>query len=76
MVTFFFFFFASPYRILVPRPGIEPMPPAMEAQSPSHWTARELPPQPIFFHLVLYTLIHYLLGSCNHLSLRPLSWPL
>ena len=30
-------------RILVPRPGIEPMPPAVEAQSPNHWTAREVP---------------------------------
>ena len=31
------------YRILVPRPGIEPMPPAVERQSPKHWTAREFP---------------------------------
>ena len=29
--------------ILVPRPGIEPMPPALEVQSPKHWTAREVP---------------------------------
>ena len=29
--------------ILVPQSGIEPMPLAMEAQSPNHWTARELP---------------------------------
>ena len=29
--------------ILVPRPGIEPMPPAMEAWRLSHWTAREIP---------------------------------
>ena len=29
--------------ILVPRPGIEPMPPAMQAWSPNHWTAREDP---------------------------------
>ena len=27
--------------ILVPQPGIEPMPSAMETQSPNHWTARE-----------------------------------
>ena len=26
---------------LVPRPGIEPVPPAVEAQSPNHWTTRE-----------------------------------
>ena len=30
-------------EILVPQPGIEPLPPAVEAQSPNHWTARELP---------------------------------
>ena len=29
--------------ILVPRPGIEPTPPAVEAWSLSHWTAREVP---------------------------------
>ena len=28
--------------ILVPRPGIEPMPPAVEGWSPNHWTAREV----------------------------------
>ena len=28
-------------EILVPGPGIEPIPPAVEAQSPNHWTARE-----------------------------------
>ena len=30
-------------RILVPQPGIEPMPPAVEAQSPNHWTAHGIP---------------------------------
>ena len=29
--------------ILVPQPRIEPMPPAVEAQSLNHWTAREVP---------------------------------
>ena len=29
--------------ILVPQPGIEPTPPAEEAQSLNHWTAREVP---------------------------------
>ena len=29
--------------ILVPRPGIEPVLPAVEAQSPNHWTTREVP---------------------------------
>ena len=30
-------------RILVPQPGIKPVPPAMEVWSPNHWTAREFP---------------------------------
>ena len=29
--------------ILVPQPGIEPMPPEVEAQSPKHWISREFP---------------------------------
>ena len=29
--------------ILVPQPGIEPVPSAGEAQSPNHWPAREFP---------------------------------
>ena len=28
--------------ILVPPPGVEPTPPAAEAKSLSHWTAREV----------------------------------
>ena len=36
--------------ILVPQPGIEPVPPAAEAQSPNRWTAREVP------HLIFLTL--------------------
>ena len=43
---FFFFFFLLPCAacgILVPRPGIEPTLPALEAWSANHWTAREVP---------------------------------
>ena len=29
------------HGILIPRPGIEPMPPAVEAQGPNHWSSRE-----------------------------------
>ena len=29
--------------ILVPWPGIEPVPPAVEAQGPNEWTPREFP---------------------------------
>ena len=34
--------------ILVPQPGIEPTPPAMEARNPNHWTAREVPKSTCF----------------------------
>ena len=30
-------------KILVPPPGIEPVPPAVEVRSPNHWTTREFP---------------------------------
>ena len=30
-------------RLLVPWPGIEPLPPAFEGQSPNHWTTKEVP---------------------------------
>ena len=30
-------------RILVPWPGIEPLPSAVEVQNLNHWTAREVP---------------------------------
>ena len=34
--------------ILVPQPGIEPTPLAMEARNPNHWTAREVPKSACF----------------------------
>ena len=39
----FFFGCHMVCRILVPQPGIKPVPPAVEGQSPIHWTIRELP---------------------------------
>ena len=46
----FLFFFLQGFwphrmacRILVPQPGIEPMPPAVEVRSPNHRTTREFP---------------------------------
>ena len=42
-----FFFFFLPYQavcgILIPQPGIEPVPPALGAQSLNHWTTRKSP---------------------------------
>ena len=49
----FNFFFFLPcrvaWKILVPQSGIELALPAVEEQSPSHWTTREAPIFPIFF---------------------------
>ena len=41
----FFFFWPGRVacRILVPQPGTEPVPPAVEAQSLNQWTTREFP---------------------------------
>ena len=33
----------APCGILVPRPGMEPVPPAMEVWSLNHWTTGEVP---------------------------------
>ena len=47
--AFFFWPCCVAYGILVPRPGIEPMAPAVEVQSLSHWTA-ELPEKSFFIY--------------------------
>ena len=52
-------YLAGPCGILVPQPGIEPLPPAVEAQSFNHWTAREVPIQQILY----VTLTMY----CSHI---------
>ena len=39
--------------ILVPWPGIEPMPPAMEAWNLNHWTIREVPDHPLNLKVLL-----------------------
>ena len=39
--------------ILVPWPGIKPQPPAVEVQSPNHWTAREVPRAGLWW--IMYT---------------------
>ena len=57
LFLFFLFFFFWPHhhvacRILVPLPGIEPMPLTVEACSPNHWTAREVP---LFFFCLSFT---------------------
>ena len=48
-VVFFFWLHHAACGILVPPPGIEPVPPAVEAWSLNHWTAREVPGQGSFY---------------------------
>ena len=49
LFSFFWFFWGVSWPrsvacgILVPRPGIESAPPALEAQNLNHWTPREVP---------------------------------
>ena len=43
LLGYFFWPCHAACGILVPRPGIEPAPPSLEAQSLNHWTAREVP---------------------------------
>ena len=50
--TFFFWLSHEACGILVPWPGIEPGPPAVEAQSPNHWTSREFPLSTFWKHLL------------------------
>ena len=57
IVFFFFLIFWShcaACRILVPRPGIELMCPALEAQSLNHWTTREVPSIQCFVWLFFF----------------------
>ena len=54
---FFFWLYCTACGILVPRPGMEPVPPAVEARSPNHWTAREFPL--LAFNLPLRSLLPF-----------------
>ena len=54
LILAFFFFFHKTCYILLPQLGIEPMPPAVEAQSLNHWTTREVPRT----DFILFILIH------------------
>ena len=59
---FFNFIFWLPCRacgILVPKPGIEPMLPAVESQSLNHWTLPEIQASPWLSILsVIYQCVH------------------
>ena len=44
--------------ILVPQPGIEPAPLALEVQNLNHWTAREVPLVPFLVNLMNWNIEH------------------
>ena len=50
---FGFVFLAAQQQNLSSRPGMEPVPPAVEAQSLNHWTTREVPRAGILTQAVL-----------------------
>ena len=52
-------------RILVPPPGIEPVPPAVEVLSPNHWTAREFPQGPFFFPFFFFLWLSQVLVAAH-----------
>ena len=55
---------------LVPRPGIEPGPPALGAQSLTHWTTWEVPlPNFLFIYLFIYLWLCWVFVSVQGLSL-------
>ena len=60
-IFYFYLLFFGPHcelcRILDPRSGIEPVPPAVEVWSSNHWTAREVPTA-VFLKMKKYCEIH------------------
>ena len=81
-LTLFYFW---PHRatcgIIVPQPGMDTGPPAVEAPSPNHWTARELPQAhfkelPLLHHpCALGGVTAVLWIGCGGGTLKPGHWP-
>ena len=57
-LLFFFLTTQWAFRILVPWPGIEPVPPTVEAQSPNHWTTGEVPKPTLSWQLEPIVFLH------------------
>ena len=67
-LSFFFWPRSTAGGILVPQPGIEPMPLAVEARSPNNWSTREFPKGTCFQHdlpQLMLTLITWLRCVCQ-----------
>ena len=67
---FSFFFFFLPHhaacKILVPQPGIEPVPPEIVVRSFNHWMASEVPRINILFSELRITFFHLYLNTLNY----------
>ena len=64
-----FYFGHEACGILVPQPGIEPGPPAVELWSPNHWTAREVPKILGVFMFLFFSLFQYFYFHFTQLSI-------
>ena len=65
ILLYFVLFLASLCDILVPRPGIEPLPPALGVQSLNYWTTREVPVPSAFIATFIYFWLCWVFGSCE-----------
>ena len=52
LINYFFWLRHVAHGILVPRPGIEPVPPVLEVPSLNHWTTREVPTSYLLIALI------------------------
>ena len=72
--VFFFNLFFWPHRvacgILVPRPGIEAVPPALGAQSLNHWTPREV----LSCFILKFLIVHLLRGESQGGEVQKRVW--
>ena len=61
LASFFFFWLHLVARgILIPQARIEPVPPALEAQSLNHWRAREVP---LWLFKCYFTLFYFYINA-------------
>ena len=57
-------------RVLFPQPGIEPMSPAVEVQSPNPWTTRELPAYVLILIVAIVSWMYTLCQNSPNCSLQ------
>lgn len=66
LVSLFFSLHYGACGILVPRAGIEPRPPTVEAESPNHWTDRECPQNACFNNSFPQKFNHHYFLNVSH----------